>query len=117
MLCMVLGVEARPVACTDWPRDLDSLARWLPQRHYDFFTVRSRADFDRGIEAWKRRSRNGLSDLQMALGLQQWIATFGDLHTNLNFTPLLDRNRWPMACTSLPLPWGRKPCWVVGWWS
>lgn len=93
MLCMVLGVEARPVACTDWPRDLDSLARWLPQRHYDFFTVRSRADFDRGIEVWKRRSRNGLSDLQMALGLQQWIATFGDLHTNLNFTPLLDRNR------------------------
>lgn len=93
MLCLVLGVEARPVACTDWPRDLDSLARWLPQRHYDFFTVRSRADFDRGIEVWKRRSRNGLSDLQMALELQQWIATFGDLHTNLNFTPLLDRNR------------------------
>ncbi len=93
MLCIVLGVEARPVACTDWARDLDSLARWLPQRHYDFFTVRSRADFDRGIEVWKRRSRNGLSDLQMALGLQQWIATFGDLHTNLNFTPLLDRNR------------------------
>lgn len=30
MLCMVLGVEARPVACTDWARDLDSLARWLP---------------------------------------------------------------------------------------
>lgn len=93
MLCLVLGVEAQPVARTDWSRDLDSLARWLPQRHYDFFTVRSRADFDRGIEVWKRRSRNGLSDLQMALGLQQWIATFGDLHTNLNFTPLLDRNR------------------------
>lgn len=30
MLCMVLGVEARPVARTDWSRDLDSLARWLP---------------------------------------------------------------------------------------
>lgn len=57
------------------------------------FTVRSREDFEKGIENWKHQGNNGLSDLQMALKLQQWIATFGDLHTNLNFVPLLDRNR------------------------
>lgn len=90
---LMLGVKAQPATHVDWQRDLDSLACWLPRLHYNFFTVRSREDFEKGIENWKHQGNNGLSDLQMALKLQQWIATFGDLHTNLNFVPLLDRNR------------------------
>lgn len=93
MFWLMLGVKAQPATHVDWQRDLDSLACWLPRLHYNFFTVRSREDFEKGIENWKHQGNNGLSDLQMALKLQQWIATFGDLHTNLNFVPLLDRNR------------------------
>lgn len=90
---LALGARAQSDMRIDWQRDLDSLAQWLPRCHCDFFAIRSRNDFDKGIEELKRLGRSGLSDLQIALKIQQWIAGFGDLHTNLIFTSLLDSDR------------------------
>lgn len=77
---------------TDWNRDLDSLKRGLSAKHYDFFTVRSQEELHAGIEVLKRQSGT-LSDFERAVKAQQLIATFGDSHTMLNFTSLLDGDR------------------------
>ncbi|HRE67949.1 MAG TPA: hypothetical protein PLM56_11310 [Cyclobacteriaceae bacterium] len=76
----------------DWNTDLDYLAKVLPTKHYNFFTVRSSKDFLSGINAIKKESKN-LNDFQIALKAQQLIAKFGDSHTMLNFNRLLNANQ------------------------
>lgn len=75
----------------DWSADLDYLAAELPERHYDFFTVKSRDYFISRLDAIKTESAR-LTDFQVALKAQQLIAEFGDSHTFLNFIPLADKN-------------------------
>ena len=41
----------------DWNVDLDYLAKELPEKHYNFFTVRSKEDFLSGINAIKNESK------------------------------------------------------------
>lgn len=69
--------------------DLDYLAKELSEKHYNFFTVKSKEDFLSGINAIKQESEH-LNDFQIALKAQQLIAKFGDSHTMLNFDPLLN---------------------------
>ena len=76
----------------DWNVDLDYLAKELSEKHYNFFTVKSKDDFLSGINAIKQDIKN-LNDFQIALKTQQLIASFGDAHTMLNFFRLLDENR------------------------
>jgi hypothetical protein len=76
----------------DWNVDLDYLAKELPEKHYNFFTIKSENDFLSGINAIKQNSKN-LNDFQMALKTQQLIATFGDSHTQLVFNSLLNVNQ------------------------
>ena len=76
----------------DWDADLDYLAKELSEKHYNFFTVKSKDDFLSGINAIKQESAN-LTDFQVALKTQQLIAKFGDSHTMLNFTQLLNTNQ------------------------
>ncbi|MDL2251234.1 hypothetical protein LJC12_00095 [Odoribacter sp. OttesenSCG-928-J03] len=72
----------------DWNTDLDYLFKELSEKHYNFFTIKSKEDFLSGINAIKKESEN-LNDFQVALKTQQLIAKFGDSHTMLNFTQLL----------------------------
>jgi hypothetical protein len=76
----------------DWNTDLDFLAKELSEKHYNFFTVKSKDDFLSGISAIKQESEN-LNDFQVALKTQQLIAKFGDSHTMLNFNQLLNPNQ------------------------
>ncbi|MDL2222504.1 hypothetical protein LJB98_00215 [Bacteroidales bacterium OttesenSCG-928-M11] len=76
----------------DWDADLDYLANELPQKHYNFFTLKSKNDFLSGIDAIKEENI-GVSDFQVALKTQQLIAKFGDSHTMLNFSQLLNPNQ------------------------
>jgi len=76
----------------DWNADLNYLAKELPEKHYNFFTVKSKDDFLLGINAIKQESEN-LTDFQVALKTQQLIAKFGDSHTMLNFNRLLNANQ------------------------
>ena len=61
----------------DWNADLDYLAKELPEKHFNFFTIKSKDDFLSGIDAIKQGSKN-LTDFQVALKIQQLIAKFGD---------------------------------------
>lgn len=95
----LLLVSAKPVYAQnshkyDWDTDLDFLAKELPERHYDFFTVKSEADFLSGLEKIKadKEDKEGLTDFEIAVRVQQLIAGFGDSHTSLNLGPLVDRD-------------------------
>ena len=77
---------------SDWNADLDYLAKELSEKHYNFFSIKSKDDFLSGINAIKQESKD-LNDFQVALKTQQLIAKFGDSHTTLNVTRLLNANQ------------------------
>ncbi len=76
----------------NWGEDIAFLAKELPNRHFDFFTKKSKKVFDAGLENIKK-NKDSLSDLAIAIKLQQFIASFGDSHTNLNFYQLLEKDK------------------------
>lgn len=76
----------------DWNVDLDYLTRELSEKHYNFFTVKSKNDFLIGINAIKE-DRENLNDFQIVLKTQQLIAEFRDSHTMLNFSQFLNANK------------------------
>lgn len=89
MLSLTMYAQNKKV---DWNTDLDYLAKELSEKHYNFFTVKSKDDFLSGINTIKQDSKN-LNDFQIALKTQQLIASFGDSHTMLNFNELLNENQ------------------------
>ncbi len=76
----------------DWSSDIDFLARELPQKHCNFFTVKSENEFLTGLNQIKSNSGR-LTDLEVAIKVQQLIAGFGDSHTRINYGQLIDRNK------------------------
>ena len=95
IILLVLGVMLSMTMYSqkiDWSADLDYLAKELSEKHYDFFTVKSKDDFLLGINVIKQKS-NGLNDFKVALKAQQLIAKFGDSHTMLNFSQLINVNQ------------------------
>lgn len=76
----------------DWDADLDFLAKELSEKHYNFFTVHSKNNLSSSINTIKSETEN-LNDFQIAVKTQQLIAKFGDSHTTLNFTSLLDKDQ------------------------
>lgn len=76
----------------DWTADIDFLATELPQKHYDFFTVKDKKEFLFGLDKIKSSSPK-LTDIEVAIKLQQLIAGFGDSHTAVNYGQLIDKNK------------------------
>lgn len=68
----------------DWKIDLDFLAKELPEKHYNLFTVKSKQEFLSGINAIKLNSEK-MTDFQVTLRTQQLISQMGDSHTALYF--------------------------------
>jgi hypothetical protein len=81
--------RATPV---DWQADLNYLERQLPKNHYDLFALQSQTYFQQGIEKIKA-SADTLSDLAVAVQLQQLVASMGDSHTKVDFGPFLDKDQ------------------------
>ena len=76
----------------DWNVDLDYLSQELPKRHCNFFSLKSKEDFQSGINTIKSNCKQ-MTDIQVAMRTQQVIATMGDSHTMLNFYQMLDKNK------------------------
>jgi hypothetical protein len=76
----------------DWKEDLDFIAKELPRKHYNFFTNKTEGEFMNGLEAIKTQ-KDSLTDLGVAIKIQQLISGFGDSHTYLSLDPFLDRNK------------------------
>lgn len=92
----------------DWNADLDYLVKELSEKHYNFYSLKSKDDFLTGIEGIKQKSNN-LSDFQMALCTQQLIAKFGDSHTALNYRSLLN----PAQILPLNFNWMKEGIYVL----
>lgn len=76
----------------NWNEDLDFLAKELPEKHFNLFSLRSEKEFSEGINAIKSVGKE-LTDFQMALKIQQLIASFGDSHTRLGYNLLMNNNK------------------------
>jgi hypothetical protein len=76
----------------NWSSDIDFLANELSQRHYNFFTIKSKTEFLAGLDKIKSTSA-ALTNFEVALKLQQLIAGFGDAHTNVNYGQFIEKNK------------------------
>jgi len=76
----------------DWSSDIEYIKVELPKNHYNLYMVKSEQDFFTGLDDISK-IQNQLSDFEVAVKLQQLIATFGDSHTTLSLEPLLDYNK------------------------
>ncbi len=76
----------------DWNADLNFLKAELPKNHYNLYNLKSEKDFFYGIEKVSQE-KNKLSDLDIAIKLQQLIASFGDSHTMVGWSQFADNNK------------------------
>ncbi|WP_269243312.1 S41 family peptidase [Flavobacterium limnophilum] len=92
VLLLNLVCNSQILKQVDWVADIDFLATELPQKHYDFFTVKDKKEFLVGLDKIKSSSAK-LTDIEVAIKLQQLIAGFGDSHTSVNYAQLIDKNK------------------------
>lgn len=90
-LFLSLQCNSQTLKKNDWVTDIDFLAKELPRKHYDFFTIKDKQEFLVELDKIKLISTK-LSDFEVAIKLQQLIAGFGDSHTSINFGQLIDKN-------------------------
>ncbi len=76
----------------DWNSDIEYIKVELPKNHYNLYMVKSEQDFISGLDEIYK-IQNQLSDFEVAVKLQQLIATLGDSHTTLSLDPFLDYNK------------------------
>lgn len=76
----------------DWDADLSYISKELPKKHYDFFTVKEKDEYLTGIEK-VRSNTESLTEFEIAIKLQQIVASFGDSHTKVNFRQFIDKNQ------------------------
>ena len=92
VILLTLAFSSNAQIKADWQRDLDSLAVWLPQKHYNMFLYHDRDFFNKGIAQLKQDAEK-CSNTEMTLKLQQFLVMFGDSHTNVNFRDAMSPNR------------------------
>jgi len=83
---------SQSISKSQWLSDIDYLQKTLPVKHIDYFTVKTRKEFNESIEKVKSDIEN-LNDLAVAFRLQQVIASFGDSHTRVNWTKMADATK------------------------
>jgi len=76
----------------DWNADIAYMKVKLPKNHYNLYMMKSEHDFFSGLHHISK-IQNQLSDFEVAIRLQQLIATLGDSHTILSLKPFIDYNK------------------------
>ncbi len=83
---------SQSLSIQDWSSDIDVLRTELPQKHINFFFKKSKEDFERELDK-VILELNELSDFQVAVRLQQIIASFGDSHTKIDWPSFLSKDK------------------------
>ena len=76
----------------EWDADLNFLKIELPKNHFKLYNSKSEKDFFYGIHQIAQE-KNKLSDMDIAIKLQQLIASFGDSHTMVGWKQLADNKK------------------------
>lgn len=92
----------------DWDSDLNVLKTGLPKSHINLYKQKSEKDFLYGIEKISRE-RIGLYDFDVAVKIQQLIASMGDSHTAAAWGMFADNKR----ILPLGLYWFKDGIYVV----
>lgn len=71
-----------------WREDIEYLRKELPQKHINFFSLRTRNVFNKSLAAISE-SVSTTSDNSIAIKLRQLLASFGDSHTNINLYKII----------------------------
>lgn len=93
----------------DWSADLEYLKVELPKNHYKLYNVKDESYFIRGIDKINA-SKDKASDLDIAIRLQQLIASMGDTHTITGWASLADKG----SILPLQLMWFSDGVFVQG---
>lgn len=86
------SLQAQDIKKIKWEKDIKTLQKKLPEKHKYLFYVRNRAEFNKDINLLLS-SCGSLSDLGIALKMQQLVARMGDSHTNINWGKFIDKNK------------------------
>lgn len=76
----------------NWESDINFLKQMLPQKHINIFFSTSERDFHKKLEEIKAGLPE-MNDLQVAIKIQQVIASMGDSHTNSGWVKFLSRDK------------------------
>ena len=77
---------------SDWIKDIDILKKELPKRHKNLFFKNDKSVFEKGLDKIKLQQEN-LSDFEIAVKLQQLIASFGDSHTFVKWQKYINNKK------------------------
>lgn len=76
----------------DWETDIDFLKKELPVKHKDFFTIRSKEEFEEELNKIITKLEY-LDNDEVVFSLQQILASFGDSHTYIGFSKLFSSEK------------------------
>ncbi len=76
----------------DWKEDIEFLKKTLPEKHINIFTKTSELKFNNELDAIIAKLPE-LTDLQVALKIQQTITKMGDSHTNAGWVKFVNNDK------------------------
>lgn len=88
-LIAINPIQSQEIKNINWEKDIKVLQKKLPEKHKYLFYVRTRAQFNKDIESLLTNYKN-LSDLGVAIKMQQLVARLGDAHTNIDWQNFID---------------------------
>ena len=92
ILLLSTTVFAQQKTRIDWDIDLNYFLEELPQKHYNLFSQKDKAYFFSEVARIKQESKN-LTNIDVALKIQQLLASLGDSHTSLDYRPFVDKDQ------------------------
>ena len=102
-------VKSQDNKVIDWEADLNFLKVELPKNHSNLYNLKTEKDFTYGIGQLLQEKKN-LQDLDIAIKLQQLIASFGDSHTMVGWSKFIDNNK----ILPLNILWFKEGLFVIG---
>lgn len=91
-LFLLNSLHAQDINKIKWEKDIKVLQKKLPEKHKYLFYVRNRVEFNNDIYSLLSTYKN-LSNLGVALKMQQLVARMGDSHTNIGWDKLIDKSK------------------------
>lgn len=89
---MTISCSSQKIQKNNWTTDIEFLKTELPAKHKDFFFKQDKLTFENGLDEIKSQ-QSELSDFEIAIKLQQLIATFGDSHTGIDWANYIQKTK------------------------